>query len=69
MVDQEMIKNAIMEWEAHTCLRFQETKKKKEKKKHLIFIKSVGCWSYIGKTKDKKQKVSIGEGCNYVGFI
>ena len=57
---------AINFWQNHTCIKFQHVAEKPEGD-YIEFFKGQGCYSMIGKAGGR-QGVSIGEGCERVGF-
>ncbi|KAK4325869.1 hypothetical protein Pmani_003573 [Petrolisthes manimaculis] len=63
----DAILEAIDNWEANTCLRFQPATTTLQP--HLNFVKENGCRSYVGRIYNwPGQKVSIGPGCENVGI-
>ncbi|XP_068229045.1 protein SpAN-like [Palaemon carinicauda] len=68
MVNRPAIMDAINHWEEETCIRFELTSAE-ETRPHLQFLKSNGCWSFIGMLQQPGQKIAIGDGCDNRGLI
>ncbi|XP_037776258.1 zinc metalloproteinase nas-38-like [Penaeus monodon] len=62
-----MIRSAMNDWESHTCVRFVETSNINEP--YINVLEDNGCYSYVGKTGTKGQKLSIGRGCYTAAII
>ncbi|XP_037797105.1 protein SpAN-like [Penaeus monodon] len=62
-----MIRSAMNDWESHTCVRFVETSNISEP--YINVLEDNGCYSYVGKTGAKGQKLSIGRGCYTAAII
>ncbi|XP_071477907.1 blastula protease 10-like [Diadema antillarum] len=76
--DVDAIRAAMDHWEQHTCLRFEpRTAQHASQLGHgtyLNFIKSDGCWSYVGRfsssiSSPRAQDISIGSGCESLGVV
>lgn len=77
-----LLEKAIRTWENRTCITFKEIPLEDEddlhgysdsQKRHrgpfLVFVRSSGCWSYVGRQYWRRwgQRLSIGRGCTKVG--
>ncbi|XP_068229046.1 blastula protease 10-like [Palaemon carinicauda] len=60
-VNQAAVKAGLAHWQEHTCIVFQEISGTAPAE-YLNFIKSSGCWSYVG-MQPTPQDLSIGQGC------
>ncbi|XP_043194755.1 blastula protease 10-like [Amphibalanus amphitrite] len=68
--DRNIILSAINHWRSRSCLRFYERPESYNSGPHLRFIRSSGCWSYVGRQeRNTGQSISIGQGCNTLGII
>ncbi|XP_037775832.1 blastula protease 10-like isoform X2 [Penaeus monodon] len=75
------LEKAIRSWEKRTCITFKELPSEIEhnflgtQKRHLgpylEFVRSSGCWSYVGRQYRRwgGQKLSIGRGCTKLGTV
>jgi len=59
--EKEVIRQAIADYSANTCLEFVERNGESD---YVEFVKEGGCWSYVGRIGGK-QKVSLDNGCVY----
>lgn len=68
--DRSAILRAISHWAYRTCVRFREVSQSYSSGPHIRFIRSQGCWSYVGRINRKQgQSISIGQGCTGLGTI
>ena len=68
--DRSVILSAISHWRSRSCLYFSERSESYRSAPHLRFIRSSGCWSYVGRQESNSgQFVSIGSGCNTLGIV
>ncbi|XP_068720881.1 zinc metalloproteinase nas-4-like isoform X1 [Montipora capricornis] len=64
---RKAIEDAIHEIHQISCVRFQL---RTNQQYYIRFIRSVGCWSYVGKAHiSGGQPISIGVGCDKVGIV
>ncbi|XP_031571902.1 zinc metalloproteinase nas-4-like [Actinia tenebrosa] len=59
------IRKAIREFHKHTCVEFIP---KTNQKDYIYFKRDYGCYSPIGR-QGGRQKLAVGEGCEYKGTI
>ncbi|PRD33299.1 UNVERIFIED_CONTAM: Astacin [Trichonephila clavipes] len=60
-----LIEKAINQYHEKTIIRFV---KRTNERNYVFMFKDVGCYSYVGRVGGA-QKLSLGNGCNYVGTI
>ncbi|XP_067041590.1 blastula protease 10-like isoform X2 [Acropora muricata] len=64
---KKAIEDAIKEMHRISCVRFQP---RTSEQYYIRFIRSTGCWSYIGKVRvSGGQSISIGDRCDTVGTV
>uniref|UniRef100_A0A0N5BJD8 Zinc metalloproteinase n=1 Tax=Strongyloides papillosus TaxID=174720 RepID=A0A0N5BJD8_STREA len=69
-VDVDLVDKALKAMQNETCIRFEKQKTIPPEQPGLKFVKGNGCWSYVGRTEEKKfQDVSIGYGCTTFGTV
>ncbi|XP_037084194.1 protein SpAN-like [Pollicipes pollicipes] len=67
--DRTAILAGIQHWRDRTCIEFNEVSEGSSTP-HIKFIKSSGCWSYVGQvTGSGGQDLSIGTGCTGLGTV
>ncbi|XP_037076422.1 blastula protease 10-like [Pollicipes pollicipes] len=67
--DRAAILAGIQHWRDHSCIEFDEVSEGSSTP-HINFVKSSGCWSYIGQiTSSGGQRISIGNGCTSLGTV
>nr|XP_027219988.1 blastula protease 10-like isoform X1 [Penaeus vannamei] len=79
-----LLEKAIRTWENRTCITFKEIPLEDEDDLHgysdsqqrlrgpfLVFVRSSGCWSYVGRQYWRRwgQRLSIGRGCTKLGTV
>lgn len=68
--DRNIIRSAINHWRYSACIYFYERPESYNSSPHLRFIRSSGCWSYVGRQNSNSgQSVSIGPGCATLGIV
>jgi len=67
-VTRDKILAGIDHWRANSCVQFEEVADGSTEK-HIRFIKSTGCWSFLGRTGRTAQSLSIGNGCGGLGTV
>ncbi|VDO90903.1 unnamed protein product [Heligmosomoides polygyrus] len=54
-------------WQKDTCIDFKEVYTSSSAPNSIRVFKENGCWSYVGKTGEPVQDLSLGDGCESVG--
>ncbi|XP_071142553.1 zinc metalloproteinase dpy-31-like [Mytilus edulis] len=72
--EKSIIRRALNYWESYTCITFEEITYKdnssvNENKVYIVFTSNEGCWSFVGRSTYREQKVSIFEDCIYEGHV
>ncbi|PAV56590.1 hypothetical protein WR25_23391 [Diploscapter pachys] len=68
-VDASAVQAGVAEWQLETCLTFSQLSYLPSYGNALNFVLGSGCSSYIGRTGNSPQQVSIGYGCTSLGTV